>query len=688
MAGMNADRSKGRGAALVLLYVLALAAFYLKYVPLVPAFQIVLLPVLVAVAAAAAIEARRGLLAVIFILPLINNLPYFFGLTEPLPFAPTALLLFLFFFGGWLVRGAGEGLAAPIPEPVFRPLGLAALLVTVSAAVAFWRYAAFFPIGTGRVLEWPVNAHGVTSGGAFMSVLFFALNYLTSFAFFLVFLRTDRSKGFALKALATLGAGGLLACAFGFVQLAGNLAFGNNPQSIVNGIINATFKDALAFGCFLSMIIPLSLGGVLASRGLKRAAAALLAAASAVLILAAGSKSAFLGLFVGLAGFACLAAGTALRKRRESAGKWPVRRWAVVLLIAAIAGGGIGFLAVRTGLGKRVLSMRTMERLPRTKLHLEQRLNTVWRLAGEGIAAYPLTGLGVGGYIIESSNYAAVTGVKIAMPDSAENYFLQVAAEMGLPGLVVFLWIFWEIFRKARAAWRKAPLRGPERWILAGTVSGILAYVFNLLTHSYIGSYEIKYIFWLFAAAVFILGGGPEAASETAGASAARRRSRRTTAAFVAAFGLAHLWSSAHGLSLDRTTVRFPVPKEIGLGRMEKTDDGREFRWTREYGGVPVAAASSALVVPVHASHPDIAARPVRVRISLRPDVFRAGPVLKVLVLETWEWRDVELPIPAADVGKRRILFFEVDRTWNPSKTTGAPDSRDLGLAVGPVRSR
>jgi hypothetical protein len=125
---------------------------------------------------------------------------------------------------------------------------------------------------------------------------------------------------------------------------------------------------------------------------------------------------------------------------------------------------------------------------------------------------------------------------------------------------------------------------------------------------------------------------------------------------------------------------------EAGVGGIEKTDDGREFRWTREYGGIPVRVASPLLAVPIHASHPDIGARPVPVRISLAPDVFRRGRVLMELSLSSSDWREIVLDIPAGDVGRQRILFFEVGRTWNPSKTTGAPDSRNLGIAVGPIR--
>jgi len=44
-----------------------------------------------------------GILFFMFCFPLINNLPYFFGIYEDTPHAPTALILFLVFFMGWLI---------------------------------------------------------------------------------------------------------------------------------------------------------------------------------------------------------------------------------------------------------------------------------------------------------------------------------------------------------------------------------------------------------------------------------------------------------------------------------------------------------------------------------------------------------------------------------------------------------
>lgn len=47
-------------------------------------------------------------------------------------------------------------------------------------------------------------------------------------------------------------------------------------------------------------------------------------------------------------------------------------------------------------------------------------------------------------------------------------------------------------------------------------------------------------------------------------------------------------------------------------------------------------------------------------------------------------WRTVRLSLPE-ETGRDVTLLFEVSRTWNPLKTLGAPDPRDLGVAVGKI---
>src|SRR4030042_6647107 len=89
---------------LTLLYMAGLGLFYYRYVPLVYSYQIPLVIILSFVLLSTIWKVEWGLLAFTFFFPLINNLPYFFGIDWSIPHAQTALVLFLFFLLGWLVH--------------------------------------------------------------------------------------------------------------------------------------------------------------------------------------------------------------------------------------------------------------------------------------------------------------------------------------------------------------------------------------------------------------------------------------------------------------------------------------------------------------------------------------------------------------------------------------------------------
>ena len=186
---------------LSILYVIALYFFYFKYIPIVKPFQIILVPILLIVFVLTLISIQWGTLFFIFSFPLINNLSYFFGIDEYIPHAPTALVLFLFFFLGWMVHNAFFKSGYSTGHPIFKPMMLLSFLIAVSGTITFLRYTNFFPFRSDYVYELITNVYGVTAGGAIMSIVFNSLNYLTGFAFLFILFSTIQSKEFVKKAI-------------------------------------------------------------------------------------------------------------------------------------------------------------------------------------------------------------------------------------------------------------------------------------------------------------------------------------------------------------------------------------------------------------------------------------------------------------------------------------------------------
>jgi hypothetical protein len=674
-----------------------LGLFYVRYVPFVGPFQAALVPILLAVSGLTLANPVWGTLAFVFAFPLINNLPYFFGLGEPLPMAPTALVLALCYLWAWLIRAAVLPPSRGKQQGLDRPLLMFVALVTVSGLVTFFRYFDFPPLRSDGFYELTTNMHRVSSGGAAMSVVFTSLCFLTGFAVFGVLRTTLRRPGLPRNALFAFSASAGLAVIFSFVQKFLDLKLGNNPLSISAVLINGTFKDAMSFGGFLGIVAPVFLAAIAWSRKACRPAFIGLFLASAGAILFTGSKSGLL-IYAAASGFTAvllIVLRPGNRGGRGVGNPGGGKRLARTVLV--LAGGALLLWAGgrKAGLWKWMGTSASLSRLSALARDfnwekiLIVRADTLWPISVAMTRDYPLTGVGVGGYIIEMSNYAADMKLTAGTPESAENLPLHIVSELGLVGLLIAAWILLEIGRKIVSQWKSLASEPRDRFFLIGLAGGIFSFILVSQVHTFIWSYEIHYTFWLLVALVY--GPGREGASdpgENKPAVPVRKSFVRRVAfpAVLLVFSAVHLWNSTHSLSLESRAVKYGFKQDFGFYQQEKTADGRDFRWTGKHAGTELVVEETRLEISLLASNPDIAERPVRVRVFLVKPFFREKRLLGELAIKDSDWQTREFALAPEDVGKIALLLFKVDRTWVPQKALRVPDPRHLGIAVGPIR--
>jgi len=662
-------------------YLVIFCLFYYRYVPLVTPFQIILIPILFILFVLTMTNVQWGILFFIFAFPLINNLPYFFGIYGHIPHAPTALVLFLAFFAGWLVHSVFSKSEISFEHPIFKPLILLSLLIFVSGIITFLRYANFYPFLSDYVYELITNTNGVTAGGAIMSSVFFSLNYLTGFAFFFILLNTVKEREFIRKILVVLLISTSISIAFGFFQHYKDIEIANNPISFTQGFINGTFKDAMSFGGYLAVLIPVILSMIFFFKGIVRVFSFLVFISAIFILPNTGSRSGLTALSLSLVfflGFYLIS----LKKQEAFSLKKIVSFGAVILLIAAVI---ISVLISSKDsiVYKRLDELRISYKEGGVKKALAERGANRWKMAANMIKDYPFTGVGIGAFIIELPNYEEITKPSLKRStDSAENYFLQVGSELGIIGLFFFLWIFWEIFKQVKSGLDKYLSQDRWKYIQIGVSCGIISLFMIFFVHTYIGSYEIKYTFWLLVGSLFILGRNgnkPESRIHLS------KNFKIFSLVLVLIFSGLHLWNSTHSLSLKNRTQLLDLKQNFGLYRLEKTQDGREFRWTRGYGGLTIKIEKPVVEIPMLASHPDIKKNPLRVKIYLIKDFFKEKRMLDEVVLTENSWKTYEYYVPE-EVNRQAILLFKVSRTWNPLKTFGTPDPRNLGIAIGEIK--
>ena len=649
--------------------------FYRKYVPLVLPFQLALAPAVFACLLLTVIRLEWGILSFVFLVPLVNNLPYLFGIYEDIPHAPTALVLVLAFVLGWLVRLARGGEPAPRPSlPFFRPLGLFLTIVAASGLITLFRYADFFPIRADGIYEFLVNVKGVRAGGALMSTAFSWLNYWSGPLVFLIVFPRLRSPQFRRRVLLSLSIAASISLAFSLLQKYHSLSLGNTPFFIRFSQINATFKDANSLAAFLACFILLALGLALICRGAFRWFSLFLAAFSLFILPAAGSRSSLAALLFGLALLGLLMITTVKVRAKKKI------IYAIVFLLALAIFLSLFFLLEsKSTLAQRVsASVSRLSKDASLDGFFNKRIR-FWRAAGAMVKDYPLTGVGLGAYIIEMPNQLQKMGFKFRQTDSTQNYLVQVAAELGLVGLLAVLWTIVGILKQLWRSWATCP---PEKkFLLAGTLSGLAAFGINFGSNTYIGAFEIKSLLWLLLALALAVGGPYESPAP------AKKRGRNIFLlglAVVICFGGVHLWNSSHSLSIGRRTADLKLSQDFGLDKLEKTEAGFEFRWSGKSAGLAVKIDKPILVLPLLASHPDIRKNPVKVRVYLVKDFFKEKKLVDVITIRESRWETYRYDF-SGEKGQDVILLLKVSRTWNPQKTLGAPDPRNLGVAIGRI---
>jgi putative inorganic carbon (HCO3(-)) transporter len=282
--------------------------------------------------------------------------------------------------GAWFLAWGLAGRRA-VAGPLLWPLAGLAVWLPLSLAAAY------------------DQAAGITVG----------LRYLTFFA--LVFLVVQTVDGDRRAAVRIVDVAVAAATVAALVGLGGFLVHGGRARGPLD--------DPNDFAFMLAVTVPLALYRVRSAPGrLRRALAVLAVAALSAAILAALSRSAIVGLAVAAAW-------------ATVTGRLPLR-WA-----AAVVGGTLAI-----ALGWYVLQPESVETAVLAKRHvaqsnIEQR-QIAWRTALEEARGSPLLGVGPGNFEVRFDEFSppAATGQGAL---ATHNAYLSVLAELGVPGLSLFL---------------------------------------------------------------------------------------------------------------------------------------------------------------------------------------------------------------------------------------------------------
>jgi hypothetical protein len=416
-----------------------------------------------------------------------------------------------------------------------------------------------------------------------------------------------------------------------------------------------TFTDPNALGVGIGLLVPLFLASLAgrgaASDGARRVAALAGLLAAPVALESSGSRTGFL-----LLGTAALAAAVGFLRMRR------VRPLVVAAAAAALLGAGL--LAVRLlprggaiasgGLASRLgaaLSARTFSAFANHRVMF-------WRTAFEMTGDEPLSGVGLAGFPYEFPSAYAKRHGPVAVTDGATNALLDVAAECGIPGLVLALLAVVPLLALAfDAAFARGGVDPASRAAGAALVGLFVA----SQTGSHTRFFEIALLTSL--AAAFVL--PPRRSPLADGPAAADGWKPARTAGILAGAGL--LGSFVAVLPTARPEAPFRATTWAGV---YPARPGDPFHWSGPLVYRGIRPGETSVAFRVQNARPDGAPVAVSVDVDGRP--------VASLDVPGGETRDVRFDVPPGGA----VARVRTRPAFVPADVTGGGDRRRLAIRV------
>ena len=414
---------------------------------------------------------KFGLYFFIFLIPLLNSS------ANPLVNRPRYIILFLFFglFLGFLVNKFSNYLSN-YPDKkhsfIFDSILMKLIVVFtailfISCAITIFRYSNFYPFITNDYHNLAINVNGTGSTGSMVWTIRYFYNYLIGFLFLFLIFNVINSTKDILHSIIAIVSATMISVGVILYQYFINPYLGNVTHWVTSGRFNATFTDPNALGGYTILLFPVFLGMILCfKKWYIRSIFFFLFLLFLILLFFAGSRSAFIGIFLATFIFIILFIIRGSRYLKKRMASWLKKKKAFILstiifIILCLILTLIYLVIFQKELiSKSSMIDRTLKSVETgvfyfSKYGLLEGLKSIsnyryifWGQAMEMFKDYPVTGVGQGSYILQLPNYLITQRAGFTQVDYSGNYYLQVLSELGLPGIIIIISIFFLLVNK------------------------------------------------------------------------------------------------------------------------------------------------------------------------------------------------------------------------------------------------
>jgi len=466
-----------------------------------------------------------GFYVFIFFIPLLNTLTIIIQVR----YAPILLLLFFGFFLGFLINHFEQDFKKRLgmyhlryffDNELFIPLFLFIVLIAISTAIIIFRYSNFFPFITNTYHNLAVNIKGLDSISSIYIVRNTFLEVFSGIVLLIVAFNIIKKMREILVAIIILVVSTLLSSGMAIYQFFINPYIGSSKFWVDTGRLNATFTDPNALGAYCILLFPIFISLILYfKKWYMKLIFCVLFLPFILMTFVSGSRSAVAGILVAFLIFIIIGLVFLSRQLRRLDRKKKIAALISVLTIVFIllSGSLAVFLTdnpVKSSLFETALIQRSVNSLNTFNSYLKssgftEALKSIsnyryifWKQAINMAKEHPLSGIGLGTYIIEVPDYLYKYEPGFVQVDFAGNYYLQVLSELGIPGFILILFVFYLLLKKIYIHFMnlrldRGKLKSRYEWLFAGLVISFFTMLLALIFGPHTNFIEVQFTFWL-----------------------------------------------------------------------------------------------------------------------------------------------------------------------------------------------
>ncbi len=656
-----------------------------------------------------------GLYCFIFSIPLFNSLTTILEVK----YVPVVLFSFFALFLGFFVNKASrdQGSSYDINKAGFYfdkelrlPVLLFGLIIIISTLILIYRYANFAPFLSSKYYDLNVNVNGIKSTGSIFWTIRFFFNYIAGFGLLFVIYNTLKNIKEIILSMIVMVSATMVSVLFLFYQYFFNPTIGSFTYWVESGRYNATFGDPNALGAYTAIVFPVFIALFF---HFKKWYLKLLIGLSFFLFILmpslAGSRSSVVGIIFTILCLIIIGISRLIifLTRRSNKRTKIIISLIVPMLCVIIIIVGIIMLFNTDFMDPNISSFSIINRsigsLITFKYHatnygLLEGIKSVsnfryifWEKAIQMFRDYPLSGVGLGAYIIELPNYQDPSFTQV---DFTGNYNLQVLSDFGIIGVLSVLLIFLTILWKAISFIRKNINR--NNWIFLGLFLSFLSMLVAQFFGPHTNFIAVQLSFWLIIGLIVafiriidlksndlkkvveysLLQDKQNSSSIINRRQIAFNKIGFFTIIFI--FSASFLYSSFIPLSINVNQKSFRTNQNNYGFYGKEVIDGKEVEWIGIDASKVFEKNGNIIIIPLKDNIPVSRKLPIFIRF------YVDNKLVKLIKVNDNNWHNINIKIPEF-VDDKFTLTIACSDSWSPKELKINNDTREFGLLIGEI---